>query len=77
MRYKIKQSSKKKEKLEPTATLFFEKSDNAIDIIVTMENGRSWRLLKLNSNGTFTRHGYIGKDLGFKVSKDGYLKEQK
>ena len=69
---------KEKEELEPIATLCFENDGNdGVDIIATMPDGIEWQLLKLNHKGTFSKYGSIENDVGFKVSKAGYLKEQK
>ena len=69
---------KKKEKLEPIVNLRLEDDgSDGVSLIATTEKNQDWYLLKLNSNGTFTRHSDIEKSTGFKVSKAGYLKEQK
>lgn len=77
MKFRINQPLRKKQKPEPIVVLNLEKSGDSVIVTATMENGQKWHLLILNSNGTFTRSSSIPKDIKFKVTKAGYLKEQK
>ena len=78
MKFRFDKPVSKKKKLEPIVDLRLENDgEGGVNLIATTENNQDWYLLELNSNGTFTRHSDIEKSTGFKVSKNGYLKEQK
>lgn len=79
MKFKFYQpANTEKEDLESVAGLHLEDDGYGnVNLVATMENDSEWYLLTLNSNGTFTRRTGINEDTGFKITKAGYLKEQK
>ena len=74
----FRMKGQEEQKTELIANLHLEHDGNdGINVIATMANDDEWYLLTLNSNGTFTKPNDIENDIGFKVSKNGCLREQK
>ena len=61
----------------PQWNLVLEKDEDG-NVNINAVNGTDrWGLLRLQPNGTFYRHAYIGENSGFNVTKDGRLVESK
>ncbi len=75
---KFKFGKKAEKKREPVVRLEFQSDgNNGVNIVAIMENEDEWYLLALNADGTFSRYASVEASSGFKVSKNGYLKERK
>ena len=76
MEFRIEQSEQQ-EKVEPILTLRLERDNDDVNVVGTAENGNEYHLISFNSNGTLYRFTSIDSCTGFKLSKNGQIKERK
>lgn len=76
MKLRVSEKSKKKREIEYRVYVEAD-GDKGVDVIATDDEGVDWYILKIQSNGKFSRHVAISSDAGFQVTKGGRIKEEK
>jgi len=64
------------EKQEPVVKLELRYDNDDVDV-VSIVGDNEYPLISFNAGGTFYRYTSVTKDIGFKLNKNGQIKERK